>query len=73
MNLKELMEELKAEIIQRHIDEGQRTTGKTMDSFKIVEVTPFHMQLAGEFVCVYFLQYGERPRVGASADFRGII
>ena len=71
MNLKELMEELKAEIIQRHIDEGQKTTGKTMDSFKIVEVTPFHMQLVGNSYA-YILQYG-RGAGGIPADFRGII
>lgn len=71
MNLKELMEELKVDIIQRHIDEGQRTTGKTMDSFKIVEVTPFHMQLVGNSYA-YTLQYGRSPGV-ASADFREII
>ena len=70
MNLKELMEELKVDIIQRHIDEGQRTTGKTMDSFKIVEVTPFHMQLVGNSYA-YTLQY-KKSRV-ASADFRNYL
>lgn len=59
IDLKEAMEELRDEVIQRHIDAGQKASGRTIASFKIVEVAYNHMQLWG-LPHSYTLEFGRK-------------
>lgn len=71
MNLESHLEELKNNIINRHIDAGQVASGRTKAGFEVKMLTPSHGQLLG-YSYSGVLERGRRPGK-TPKEFRDII
>jgi hypothetical protein len=71
MNLEERLNELKANIISRHVDAGQVASGRTKAGFEVKMLSPYHGQLLG-YSYSGVLERGRKPgRI--PKEFRAII